>query len=101
MPGRQGGEGGAIRVASVGHALFAAALIWLGAMGLSKGDFVQVWQPVPKWVPAREVLAYLCACISLVSGIGLLWQRTAAVAPETAAAVAPHVTYEWSRPVCP
>lgn len=80
MPGRQGGEGGAIRVASVGHALFAAALIWLGAMGLSKGDFVQVWQPVPQWVPAREVLAYLCACISLASGIGLLWQRTAAVA---------------------
>lgn len=73
-------EGGAIRIASVGHALFAAAMIWLGAMGLSKGDFVQVWQPVPKWVPARDILAYLCAFISLASGIGLLWQRTAAVA---------------------
>ena len=73
-------EGGAIRIASAGHALFAAAMIWLGAMGLSKGDFVQVWQPVPNWVPAREVLAYLCAFISLASGIGLLWQRTAAVA---------------------
>src|SRR5207247_1403947 len=57
-----------------------AAMIWLGAMGLSKGDFVQVWQPVPKWVPAREALAYLCAFISLASGIGLLWQRTAAIA---------------------
>ncbi|HSE66963.1 MAG TPA: hypothetical protein VLB12_08250 [Gemmatimonadales bacterium] len=73
-------EGGGIRIASVGHALFAAAMIWLGAMGLGKGDFVQVWQPVPKWVPAREVLAYLCAFISLGTGIGLLWQRTAAVA---------------------
>src|SRR5437773_4264000 len=71
---------GAIRVASAGHAFFAAAMIWLGAMGLSKGDFVQVWQPVPKWVPAREALAYLCAFISLASGIGLLWQRTAAIA---------------------
>lgn len=69
-----------IRIASAGHAFFAAALIWLGAMGLSKGDFVQVWQPVPKWVPAREALAYLCAVISLAFGIGLLWQRTAAVA---------------------
>ncbi|HSQ31471.1 MAG TPA: hypothetical protein VLN49_16560 [Gemmatimonadaceae bacterium] len=49
-------------------------------MGLAKGDFVQVWQPVPKWVPARETLAYLCAFISLGSGIGLLWQRTAPVA---------------------
>lgn len=73
-------EGEGIRIASVGHALFAAAMIWLGAMGLSKGAFVQVWQPVPKWVPARDVLAYLCAFISLASGIGLLWQRTAAVA---------------------
>jgi uncharacterized membrane protein len=71
---------GGIRIASAGHALFAAAMIWLGALGLSKGDFVQVWQPVPKWVPAREALVYLCAFISLASGIGLLWQRTAAVA---------------------
>ncbi|HEY9468289.1 MAG TPA: hypothetical protein VIQ76_01605, partial [Propionibacteriaceae bacterium] len=55
-------------------------MIWLGAMGLSKGDFVPVWQPVPQWVPAREALAYLCAFVSLAAGIGLLWQRTAAVA---------------------
>src|SRR5436190_2686188 len=73
-------EGRAIHIASAGHAFFAAAMIWLGAMGLSKGDFVQVWQPVPKWVPAREALAYLCAFISLASGIGLLWPRTATVA---------------------
>jgi len=73
-------EGRAIRIASAGHAFFAAVMIWLGVMGLSKGDFVQVWQPVPQWVPAREALAYLCAFISLASGIGLLWQRTAAVA---------------------
>jgi len=62
------------------HALFAAVMIWLGVMGLSKGTFVQVWQPVPKWVPAREVLAYLCAFISLASGLGLFWKRTAAIA---------------------
>lgn len=75
-----GAEGGAIRIASAGHVAFAAAMIWLGAMGLSTGAFVQVWQPVPAWVPARDVLAYLCAFISLASGIGLLWRRTAAVA---------------------
>src|SRR5258706_7226929 len=71
---------GRFRIVSAGHACFAAVLIWLGAMGLSKGAFVQVWLPVPKWVPAREALAYLCAFISLASGIGLLWRRTAAVA---------------------
>ena len=31
-------------------------------------------------MPAREVLVYLCAFISLASGIGLLWRRTAAPA---------------------
>jgi len=70
---------GAFRIASAGHVFFAAAMIWLGALGFSKGDFVQVWQPVPKWVPAREVLAYVCAFISLASGIGLLWRHTAAM----------------------
>jgi uncharacterized membrane protein len=73
--------GGAIGIASLGHAVFAVTLVALGILGLIfQGGFIQTWAGVPKGFPEREVLAFLCAFISLVSGIGLLWRRTAVVA---------------------
>jgi|SRR5215472_3092156 len=69
-----------MRIASVGHAVFASTMIALGILGLVKVDFTVVWQPVPDGVPAREILVYACAFISLACGIGLLLQRAAAVA---------------------
>ena len=69
-----------MRIKSLSHAAFAATMIALGIMGLVSGDFTVIWKPVPKDVPAREALVYLCAFLSIATGIGLFWQRTAAVA---------------------
>ena len=69
-----------MRIASWGHALFAVTMIALGILGLIQGNFTPIWVPVPKSEPAREVLVYLSAIVPLVSGVGLLWKRTAAIA---------------------
>lgn len=66
-----------MRVISVGQAVFALTMVGVGVLGWIRGDFVQIWQPVPKAFPARDVLAWLCAAISMVCGAGLLWRRTA------------------------
>jgi uncharacterized membrane protein len=68
------------RITNLGHAVFAAILIALGIQGLIKGDFTAVWAPVPRGVPAREGLAYVCAFVFLASGVGLLRQSAAALA---------------------
>ena len=65
-----------MRITSPGHAVFAVTMIALGILGLVKGEYVSLWQPIPQ----RSALAYLCAIVSLASGLGLLWQRTAAAA---------------------
>lgn len=65
-----------LRLASVGHALFAVTLIGIGITGLVTGRFASIWQSVPQGVPGRKALAYLCACVSLACGAGLLFKRS-------------------------
>jgi len=55
-------------------------MVALGIICLIKRDFSPIWAPVHKGVPARELLIYLCAFVSVSCGIGLLWHRLAATA---------------------
>lgn len=54
------------------RAFYGAVFIALGIIGLVYGDFALVWQNPPAHLPARQAIAYLCACIELVAGIGLM-----------------------------
>ena len=65
-----------MRVASIGHAIFAVTMIGLGIIGLLHRDFVPVWNPVPS-VSAGGLLLSLGALISLSTGIGLLIRHVA------------------------
>lgn len=58
--------------------LFAAALIGLGVTGLVNGDFALGWQHIPlqQAIPGQTVIAYLCAILEVVTGMGLLAVRT-------------------------
>jgi uncharacterized membrane protein len=69
-----------MRIASPSHAVFALTMIAVGILGLSKGEYVAVWQPVSQSVSA---LNYLCAIVSLGCGLGLLWRRTATCSART------------------
>lgn len=69
-----------MRIANIGHAVFAVTMIGLGVVGLLYPDFVPLWSPVPSRVPAHELFVYLAALISIASGIGLLVPRMAAIA---------------------
>src|SRR5205814_5443286 len=77
-PVKQSGAG-AFRIASFGHAAFAASLFGLGVMGLVRAEAMPIWTGVPKSMPAHAALIGLCAVLSIGSGVGLLWRRAAAV----------------------
>lgn len=69
-----------MRSKSVGHVVFAAAMIALGIAGLIKSEYAAIWNGLPKGMPGREALMYVCAIVVFASGTGLFWPRTAALA---------------------
>ncbi len=69
-----------MRIASVGHAVFAAAFVALGILGLVDNKYAAVWDGIPKGMPGHGALLYFCAIVALICGLGLLWPRTKTLA---------------------
>lgn len=69
-----------MRILSLGHAFFAAAMIAIGIIGFAQGGFVAVWGGVPQHWPNREIIAYVCDAVALACGLGLLFKPTAGFA---------------------
>lgn len=66
-----------MQLKSASRIVFALTMISIGIIGLVSGGFAPIWAGVPKTLPGRQLLAYLCTTVSLVCGLGLLARRTA------------------------
>jgi len=69
-----------MRIANTGHAAFAIIMAGVGIVGILNRDLMPVWNPISGSGSAHELLIYCGVGVSLLSGIGLLVQRTAAMA---------------------
>lgn len=57
---------------------YALAMLGLGITGLVNGGLALVWQHLPMQPgPALQVIAYVCATLETLCGLGLLFPRTA------------------------
>lgn len=56
--------------------LFATGIIGLGILALVFGDFAEVGQTIPAWIPGRTGLAYASGIVMVLGGLGLLRGRT-------------------------
>ena len=56
--------------------IYGLAALFLGAVGLAFADFADVWQPVPKDLPLRTVLAYATGLALVAGGLGVFIRRT-------------------------
>jgi hypothetical protein len=46
------------------RSVFAAAMIGFGVLGLIYGNAASLWESIPKDLPGRSLVIYLCAIIA-------------------------------------
>jgi uncharacterized membrane protein len=62
------------------RAVFAAAMIGLGILGLIYGNGALIWEPIPRGLPGRPVVIHLCALIEIGTGVGVLLRSSTMLA---------------------
>jgi len=72
--------GDSMRIIGIGQVIFALAVAGLGILSLGSGDFALNWQPVPKGIPGREILATISGAILFFGGLSLLLKPAAKLA---------------------
>ena len=68
-----------MRTMEPGRMLFAVGMIGLGVISLFSADFASGWEPVPRGLPLRGILACCSGLLLFAGGAGLLTKRWAAI----------------------
>jgi uncharacterized membrane protein len=68
------------RMRRAGHVAYGVAVAGLGVLVLLSGSLGSVFQPVPRWVPLRQWLAYASGALLLTFGFALLARKTTRLA---------------------
>lgn len=63
-----------------GRSILGLGALGLGVISLLYADFAITWQPVPDWIPARTVLAYVSGALMTATGLALIINRGARIA---------------------
>lgn len=66
-----------MRIVGLGRGLFAIAVAGLAILSLVYHDFSPTWQPLPAWIPGREMWGYGSGLLLLAASVALCFSRTA------------------------
>lgn len=65
---------------TAGRIALGLGALMMGVISLIYADFAITWQPVPDWIPARTLLAYVSGAALSIAGAALIANRFARIA---------------------
>jgi uncharacterized membrane protein len=68
------------RIWRAAHVAYGVGVAAMGVLCLLTGSLAYLFQPVPRWVPLRQWVAYASGALLIASGLALLARRTTRIA---------------------